>query len=282
MTSSSADSDRNLETHLTAIVSARHLGADVVVFPELSLSGYLVEDPAAWASEHLEDALAALQSAAGDLVVLVGAPWPTTRGNAANACLALDAEGVVHVQEKIYLPDYGVYTEGRRFAAGTSVGSFTIGGRKAGMLICEDVWHPALGYVLRVHGAELIFHPAASPRSGIGSSFSSERGWQTVNRAQALYAGAFVVFVNQVGFDGPTEFWGGSGVIGPDGNDVMTLGGAPETAVFDLDSAVTDATRDILRMATDEDPEFACTALRTAIDSRSAPRADGPSDGTDR
>jgi predicted amidohydrolase len=264
---SSDDWSRNLEQHRDALAVAEAASAEVVVFPELSLSGYLVDDPAAWAASHLEAAIDGIRQAVGTMTAVVGAPWPLDSGRATNSALVITAEGVRERQAKIYLPDYGVYTEGRRFARGEQVAAFALRGEPAAILICEDAWHPALGYSARVAGARIMLHPAASPQSGVSAQFSSEHAWRTINRAQALYHGCHVLFVNHAGADRDTTFWGGSGLIGPDGVDIATLGTGPEVRVVDVDAAFTSSTRALLRMAEDEDPALALAELGRAMPS---------------
>lgn len=255
--SSTDDPAGNLERHLEAIERARAAGAELVVFAELSLSGYLVDDPRAWVDELLEPSVEAVRAAAGAMTVVVGTPWPHASGRATNASVAITSEGVVGRQEKIYLQEYGGYTEGRRFARGERLQAMSIGGRRVAILICADAWYPVLGYAARQAGAELFLHPSASPVSGVSEEFASDVAWKTINRAQALYHASPVVFVNHTGVDRATRFWGGSSVVGPTGTELAQLDDAPQVHVVGIDHADTLTARTLLPMADDDDTDLA-------------------------
>ena len=122
---------------------------------------------------------------------------------------------MVASQDKIHLPNYGGYNEGDRFDPGTDLQTLEIGGFKITTLICEDAWHGSLAYLARLRGADIILHPAASTESAIDSNFDSEDAWTTICRAEAIYYGTYVLFVNQAGTDERDAFWGGSKLVAP-------------------------------------------------------------------
>jgi len=269
----SDDPVATLEGHLAALEQARAAGAELVVFPELSLSGYLVDEPRAWADEFLDASIEALRAAAGGATVLAGAPWPHAGGGATNAVVAISSEGVIARQDKIHLTNYGGYTEGRRFTPADRFAVASIAGRRVAILICADAWYPALGYAARHEGAELFIHPSASAVSGVSESFASDGAWTTINRAQALYHTRPVVFVNYAGGDRDTSFWGGSCVVAPTGTELAQLGDAPELRVVSIEDADTLAARELLRMSEDEDTRLSFATLSRVAEARSSEEA---------
>src|SRR4051794_29186449 len=105
----------NLAAHLIAIDAARRERAGVILFPELSLSGYHVEHPAAAADAAPRQLGQIAAHLAGGEIAIVGAPWRRA-GGVANSMVVVTHEGVSHRQDKVHLPGYGSFTEARRFA----------------------------------------------------------------------------------------------------------------------------------------------------------------------
>jgi predicted amidohydrolase len=158
------DASTNLERHLEAVSLAQEKEADLIIFPELSLSGYHVPAPAEWSKRHLRGAVAALTDVAGGAAIVVGAPVAQRAGGATNAALVITGDGIIHRQDKLYLPNYNKYDEGDRFEKGRTLNLVDIAGFHIGIIICEDAWHPSLAYLARLKGADVLVHPAARCR----------------------------------------------------------------------------------------------------------------------
>jgi predicted amidohydrolase len=171
--------------------------------------------------------VAALTDAASSAAIVVGAPVAKPTGGATNAALVITSEGVIHRQDKIYLPNYNRYDEGDRFEEGSTLNLVDIAGFSIGIIICEDAWHPSLAFLARLKGADVLIHPAASAEGAIGDGFSSAEGWATINRAEALYHAVYVVFANMAGADGIGHFWGGSTIFSPLGGVLVRAEGDP-------------------------------------------------------
>ena len=212
----------NLEKHLAIIEEARTAGADLLVFPELSLTGYVLQDLASTVAQratsdnpvfhHLLQASKAL-----DLVVGYVDEDPRHRFYIASAYLARGE--VVHVHHKVYLPTYGLFDEGRFFAWGDSIQAFDTRFGRAGLLICEDFWHASPPYLLWLDGADLLLFTSASPGRGLNAEpyLESARWVEHINRAYASLFTTFVAHANRVGYEDGLNFWGGSTLFDPDG-----------------------------------------------------------------
>ena len=225
------DLAQNFTLHQVKIAEARGAGADLVIFPELSLTGYQLQDLAPEVAMRRTDprlqALAKLTSGGPSAVVSFVESAEDHRLFAAAALLE-DGE-VRHVARKSYLPTYGLFDERRFLAAGDAIRATraTLGGSSAqgdvgiGIGVCEDFWHPTLPAILAQDGAELLINVAAGPARGASvdadQGLGSAASWGTLLRATAALTTSYVAFANRVGVDESLIFWGGSRVIGPDG-----------------------------------------------------------------
>lgn len=225
------DLAQNLALHEVKIAESKAAGADLVIFPELSLTGYQLQDLAPEVAMRRTDprldSLARLTSGGPSAVVSF---VESTDDHRLFASAALLEGGVVrHVARKCYLPTYGLFDERRFLAAGDAIRATraSLSGRSVqgdvgvGIGVCEDFWHPTLPAILAQDGAELLINVAAGPARGASvdadQGLGSAASWGTLLRATAALTTSYVAFTNRVGVDESLIFWGGSRVIGPDG-----------------------------------------------------------------
>jgi predicted amidohydrolase len=212
----------NLEKHLALADEAHAAGADLVIFPELSLTGYVLQDLAsAVACRPCADdpIFHPLLEASHHLDLLVGFVDEDRRHRFFISAAYLSQGEVVHVHHKVYLPTYGLFDEGRFFAWGDAVRAFDTRFGRVGVLICEDFWHASPPYLLWLDGADLFLFTSASPGRGLRNEpqLESARWVEHINRAYASLFTSFVAHVNRVGYEDGLNFWGGSTVFDPDG-----------------------------------------------------------------
>ncbi|MEO3433184.1 NAD+ synthase [Inquilinus sp. CAU 1745] len=187
--------------------------ADLVVFPELCLSGYPPEDLVLkpFFLESVEQAVAELAAETADgPALLVGAPWRQD-GRTYNAILLLDGGKVEAARFKVELPNYGVFDEKRVFSAGPLPGPVNLRGVRIGVPICEDIWIPDVVECLEESGAELIVALNASP-------FEHDKAERRMNTvlSHVVESGLPFIYLNQVGGQDELVFDGGSFAIGAD------------------------------------------------------------------
>jgi NAD+ synthase (glutamine-hydrolysing) len=234
----------NLTMHLAVIGEAAKRNAGLVVFPELSLTGYFLKDQVPEVALRLDspevDALRdASREARTDVVA--GLILESDRHRFYNASLYISAGEVVHVHRKVYLPTYGLFDEQRYVAAGDRFRAFQapLGGRtanrwRAGILICEDLWHPSAAALLARQGVDLLICPSASPGRGVlqGEGLGTAGSYDVMTRTYAQLFTSYVIYCNRTGFEDGVGFWGGSRVVGPDGTVVGSLPGTEDTVLF--------------------------------------------------
>jgi predicted amidohydrolase len=216
------DVEENLARTKKTIDEAARQGAQLIVFPELNLTGYAIgaisEDVALTADDPI---ITELADRAGETSVVVGF---VENGlvHTYNSCIYLEAGRGAHLQRKAYLPSYGRFEEHKHFSPGQSVRAFDTRWGRAAMLICNDVWQPPLPFLCVHDGARLLVVPACSALDAdVGTDPGTERDWNELLRFYARFLQIYVVFVNRVGEESGVRFWGGSRVVDPWGNDVV-------------------------------------------------------------
>ena len=219
------DVQANLDKHLSLLAEAKKGEADLVVFPELSLTGYVLQDLVPTVSHKpTEDdpVFKPLLQASHDLDLVVGFVDEDPRHRFYIASAYLSGGRVLHVHHKVYLPTYGLFDEGRFFAWGDSVRAFDTRFGRMGILICEDFWHASPPYVLWLDGADVLLFASASPGRGLNDSekLESARWVENVNRPYANLFTSFVAHSNRVGFEDGLIFWGGATVFDPNGERI--------------------------------------------------------------
>ncbi len=219
------DVQANLQKHLDFIEQARAQKADIVMFPELSLTGYVLQDLVPTVAHHpAEDdpVFQPLLKASRDVDLMVGFVDEDERHRFYIASAYLSGGRVLHVHHKLYLATYALFDEGRFFNRGDSVRAFDTRFGRAGMLICEDFWHASPPYLLWLDGADLLLFGSASPGRGVGRHDKLESAWwvEGVNQSYANLFTCFVAHSNHVGFEDGLNFWGGATVFDPNGGRV--------------------------------------------------------------
>jgi NAD+ synthase (glutamine-hydrolysing) len=219
------DVQANLEKHLDLIKRARTQKADLILFPELSLTGYVLQDLVPTVA-HRPDAddpvFQPLLKASENLDVMVGFVDEDERHRFYIAAAYLSGGRVVHIHRKLYLPTYALFDEGRFFTRGDAVRAFDTKFGRAGMLICEDFWHVSPPYLLWLDGADLLLFASASPGRGLNDheKLESARWVEGVNQAYANLFTTFVAHTNRVGYEDGLNFWGGATLYDPGGQEL--------------------------------------------------------------
>jgi len=252
----------NLEKHLTLAKQAYKEGVDLLVFPELSPTGYVLQDLVPTVScrpETSDPVFQQLLDASQNIDLVVGFVDEDSRHRFYIASAYLSQGEVVHVHHKVYLPTYGLFDEGRFFAPGESVRAFETRFGRFGMLTCEDFWHASPPYILWQDGADVLLFSSASPGRGLdGESKLESSTWvEHTNRAYASLFTIFVAHANRSGFEDGLNFWGGSTVFDPNGKLIAQAPYFEESlTIAELDLNQLHRTRARLPLLRDERPEL--------------------------
>ncbi|BAT72132.1 NAD+ synthase (glutamine-hydrolysing) [Thermosulfidibacter takaii ABI70S6] len=207
------DFEGNKGKILKAIDKAQQEEADIVVFPELAVTGYPPED-LLLKPQFIERNLETIQDIAksvGNIVAIIG--FVDLNDDIYNAAAIIYQHKILDVYHKIFLPTYSVYDEDRYFGRGKRIPVYEIKGSHVGVNICEDIWYPdGPGHLQALAGAEVIINISASPY------YAGKREYrEKMISVRAMDHVAYVAYVNLVGGQDELVFDGGSFVADPQG-----------------------------------------------------------------
>jgi predicted amidohydrolase len=285
--------DENLARHHALIDDAREEGAGLVVFPELGLTGYLLQDLAADVAMRLDDPrLTELAASTTGLSAIVSFVEESADHRLFIAAALLEDGTLRHVHRKLFLPTYGLFDERRFFAPGDVLRAVPSRlGLGIGMAICEDFWHLSVPHLLALDGAQVLVNVSSSPGRDLAATnevgLGTATSWRTLMRTYAQLTTSVVVFCNRVGVDESISFWGGSEVISPGGRALFS---APlwDEGLFTVDVDLADIRREriALPLLRDERPELVARELARIVAERAglasdSTAADGSEPGLD-
>lgn len=214
------DITANVDKQISWAKKAKEKGAQIIVFPELSLSGYYLQEAVSEAAlEISHPALKKIINASDGIGIVTGFVEKGEKGKYYNSALVCENGKLIGLHRKLCLPTYGMFEEGRYFASGDQLKSFDLSWGRLGVVICEDAWYPELVMKLGESRIDLLAIISASPVRGI----SSDGGITNVNTNTAIsrfYArnlGVPVFFLNKPGFENGICFWGGSASFSSEG-----------------------------------------------------------------
>lgn len=244
--------EANLERHLQAIEEAAASGVELLIFPELSLTGYRLRDLAfsvAIQPTHKNPVFARLLDASRDMDLVVGFVESDARQKFFISAAYLAGGEVVHLHRKVYLPTYGMFDEGRYFAWGDYIRAFDTRFGRVGILICEDFWHVSAAYTLWLDGADILILTSSSPGRGLATEqkIGSARWVEHINQAYASMFTNFVLHTNRTGFEDGVTFYGGSTIYDPEGN-LLGQGAYYEEAIVTANLDLNDIRRARIRL----------------------------------
>lgn len=264
---------KNIHHHISFIKNAIAKKADIIVFPELSLTGYSVKD-LNWElalRAQPEKEFAELLKLSKKITIIAGGVEESENFGIYNSAFVFEDGKVFSAHKKIYPPTYGMFEELRYFNQGKDVRAFNSKHGKLGILICEDVWHLSLPYILAHDGAEILISLTASPTRLSGSTERlavAEVNYEQ-HRAYARLLSIYVAFCNRVGFEDGVNFWGGSQVVDPFGNTVKKAAFFEEELLLaELSDNEIRKARRFSRHFVDDSSEFTIQQLNKTLNRR--------------
>ncbi|MDI3328735.1 MAG: nitrilase-related carbon-nitrogen hydrolase [Alicyclobacillaceae bacterium] len=245
----------NVRLHVEWVERAAEAGCGLVVFPELSLTGYGLKDLAYDCARTLEDEeIRPLLEASRRVDVVFGMVELSRDYTVYNSAVYASGGAVVHLHRKVYVPTYGMFEENRHFGRGKQIRAFDTAWGRVGIMVCEDAWHPSVPYVLSQDGATVLICPSASPARPVrGDRPGSQEIWHRAVRMYAQLFGAYVLFVNRVGVEDGVLFYGASALVDPFGEVIASAPMFDETLVVaELDGEVLRRSRSLTPLAREE------------------------------
>lgn len=262
------DLQSNIQKHVAFGRKALEQGANLVVFPELSLTGYSIKDmnwDLAINIRRDRSLFSPLIELSQSLSIIAGGVEESDSFALYNSAFFFEDGLVRSVHRKTYPPTYGMFEEMRYFNAGRSVRAFDSKHGRLGVLVCEDLWHLALPYVLAQDGAGLIVALVASPTrvSGNTPELPTARvNWEN-HKAYARLLTTYVAFCNRTGYEDGINFWGGSSIVGPDGEiDAQAKLFDEDLILSVIDESDVRRARRFSRHHLDDDPELVIRELQ--------------------
>jgi NAD+ synthase (glutamine-hydrolysing) len=217
------DFDKNMKKHIAFCDRAIRKKADLVIFPELSLTGYSIKDlnfDLAINQNNL-NLLDPLLKKSKNIDIICGGIEEDINYGIFNAAFYLSGGIVKFTHKKIYPPDYGMFEEIRYFSRGKEVNVHETKIGTLGVLVCEDLWHMSLPMIQALKGAKVLITIAASPtRLQMNSSSKTIKNYEINSEHHKSYArllSSYVIFCNRVGYEDGVNFWGGSEIVDPFG-----------------------------------------------------------------
>jgi len=210
-----ADKTENISKMHKIITKAKTQGADLIIFPEHSLTGYVVRDQIYDLAETIPGPSA--QTIAGiakktKAHIIFGMVELSEKAQATiyNSAVLVGPKGFVGKYRKMHLPTHSVFEEKRYFRQGYQVEAFETPLGKIGLIICYDIFFPEVSRLARLKGAQLVVCISASPAT-------RRAFFEALTVARAIENTAFLAYVNLVGIEDGLQFWGGSRLVGPNG-----------------------------------------------------------------
>jgi predicted amidohydrolase len=262
----------NLDRHLEFLERAREDKAGLVVFPELSLTGYglkdLVQDAAL--DPFRSPAFKALLDAGRGMSVVVGfvEEGGEERGLFYNSAAYLSEGRILHIHRKVFLPTFGMFEEGKFFAPGRDFRPFRAPFARTGMMICRDFLQYGSSYVLFAGGAEIFIVISAAPGRGTtgAQGFDTSRMWELMGESISHFSTVFVLYCNRVGSEDGVSFAGGSFIYGPAGELVARAADLDEDVLTrDLDLDLIRGIRRKWTFKRDDRPEIILRTLERTV-----------------
>ena len=243
------DVGTNLEVVLGHIQQCKEKGAELIVFPELALTGYFVGLEYHKAALRMDSPeIKQLAAATKGTAAVIGFVEESLSMNFYNSALVAVNGEILFAYRKLNLPNYGVFEERKFFANGKHVRVFKLNEFNVTVFICNDMWHPSLPYIGITQKADIFVTIFNSSQGSMGTEFSNIESWEIINKFYSRVFGIYNICANRVGEESPEDkrelskdnkelketpevfllpeiekkyrFWGGSSIINPFGQEI--------------------------------------------------------------
>ena len=259
--------EKNIEKHIKVCEEAISQNAVLIVFPELSLTGYSLKDLNydVCINPNKTDVLDPIKKLSKKIDIVCGFAEEDDTFSVYNSAAYFSEGDIKFIHRKIYPPTYGIFEERRYFSAGKDCRAFDTKFGRTGLMVCEDLWHLSVPYMLAVDKAQLLIGIAASP-TRIAPSSDNFRNYEINSEHHKTYSrilSSYLLFSNRVGFEDGVNFWGGSEIVDPSGTVLAKAKLFEEDTVFaDIIIEEVKRNRHLARHFLDEDPDLTLRNLK--------------------
>jgi predicted amidohydrolase len=270
MTPRLGDLQYNLKLHQNIAAKAKKENVDLLIFPELSLTGYTLKDlTQEIAIDPKKNSIfKKIRALSQGMSLVFGFVEAGEDGLIYNSSAFLSQGQTLHIHRKVFLPTYGMFEEGKFFAQGKNFRTFSTPFGKAGMMICYDFLHYSASYLLFAGGSGLNIITSAAPGRGFTDelSFTTSSMWELMGKTISRFSSAFVFYCNRVGLEDGKVFAGGSFIYNPAGNLIAQAPYVDEDfLVVDIDLEEIKTFRKKWPYKRDDKPEIILEALKRII-----------------
>ncbi len=262
------DIEANFEYHNLKIKEAVNHEIDLIVFPELSLSGYQLKDIIYDISkERIDRVLVGLMELSKNIDIVAGLPFESSPGIIYNSAIFFSGGEIIHNHKKVQLPNFGMFEEEMIFKAGENFRSFRIGNLNAGILICREILFPVNAYLYFLQNTDIIIAVSNSPHRGMAEDgFTSHKLWERLGEVYSINYHQNFIFCNRTGFEDGIGFGGGSFFAAP-GKGIVNMGKYYDEQVIDITINEDDKRRSMIssNYLRDEKPDIILKELNRII-----------------
>ena len=261
---------KNIDIHLDYIEKAKKKKIDLLIFPELSLTGYSLKDLVAEVAidPKKNRYIDLLKTYSRELSLVFGFVEEKDSGLFYNSAAYLSRGKIIHIHRKVFLPTYGMFEEAKFYAQGKNFNTFSTPFGNTGIMICYDFLHYGASYLLFVGGAEIIIAISAAPGRGVTGkeTFASSHMWELMGETISRFSTSFLIYCNRVGFEDGLCFAGGSFIYNPAGQLLAKASYADEEFLIkDIDLEEIRRIRKKWPYMRDEKPEIILEALKRIV-----------------
>ena len=262
------DIEKNLEYHELKISEAVKKGIELIVFPELSISGYQLKDIIFDISrDRIDRVIVSLMNLSRDIDIVAGLPLEESPGIFYNSVIYLSGGRIVHNHRKVQIPNFGMFEEEMIFKAGERFKSFRAGNMNAGVLICREILFPVNAYLYHLQNTDMIISVSNSPHRGMGpDGFSSHKLWERLGEVYSINYHQHFIFCYRGCRQGGIGVGGGSFYAAP-GKGIVEMGKYFEEECLDcnLDENESRRSRISSNYLRDEKPDIIIKELERII-----------------
>ena len=261
---------KNAAKHLELLEKARKEKIDLLIFPELSLTGYTLKDlvPDVAIKPENDPLFNKFKQISQDISFVVGLVEEKERGLFFNSAAYFSGGEILHIHRKVFLPTYGMFEEAKFYGQGKNFTTFATPFCSTGMMICYDFLHYSSSYLLFTSGAEMIIIISAAPGRGFAEeqTYATSHMWELMGETISRFSQVFLLYCNRVGFEDGKPFAGGSFMYNPAGQLLSRASYTDEEfLVQDIDLDEIRAVRKKWPYKRDDKPEIILEALKRIV-----------------